>query len=119
MADPVRKRQALHRLGRPWVVNGRVSPDAAASFSGARPDGRHWVGQLPYSVHRHDALTSGFVGAVTRWSCAGREPPPLRPLVSRAPRAEVQAPDQQFLVLRLFGDAGFAGGFLGALSNAA
>ena len=29
-------------------------------------------------------MTSGFVGFVTRWSCDGREPPPLVHLVLRA-----------------------------------
>ena len=44
------------------------------------------------------------------------EPPPPRPLVQRAPRAGVRAPDQRFLVLRPVGDAGFSGVFLGACS---
>jgi hypothetical protein len=42
---------------------------------------------------------------------------PLRPLVRRAPRAGVRAPDQRFLIPALVGDASFSGGFLGALST--
>jgi hypothetical protein len=56
------------------------------------------------------------------WRCWGHrsrvaaKPPPPRPLVRRAPRAGVQAPDQRFLVPAIGGDAGFSGVFLGALS---
>ena len=71
---------------------------------------------MPYAVHRHDVVTSGFIGSGTRWSCDGSEPPPLRPLVRRAPRAGAQAPDQRYLVPALGGDESFSGGFLGALS---
>ena len=39
---------------------------------------------MPYAVHRHDVVTSGFVGFVTRWSCDAPEPPPLVHLVLRA-----------------------------------
>ena len=31
---------------------------------------------MPYAVHRHDVVTSGFIGSGTRWSCGGSEPPP-------------------------------------------
>ena len=61
-------------------------------------------------------MNSGSIGFVTRWSCDGPEPPPLRPLVKRAPPAGVQALDQRFFIPALVGVAGFSGGFLGALS---
>jgi len=40
---------------------------------------------------------TGRIGLITRWSRDSTEPPPLRPLVRRAPRAGVQAPDSRFL----------------------
>ena len=56
------------------------------------------IRRLPYAAHTHEALTSDFIGSVTRTVRDGLDPPPLlkrwsAPLVPRA-----QAPDQRFRV---------------------
>ena len=87
-------------------------------FLGVRLSGWRTLSRAAvYALHRHDAVTRDFVGSITRWSRDCAWPPPPRPLVRRAPRAGVQAPDQRFLVPGLVGVAGFSGGFLGALST--
>ena len=113
---PLRRRAAdrgVHRsAGRPLLDARRHRQRL-----GTRPSPRRRRGDL--GVVQPRAASARIAPAHSTWLVTPRSPihtlpPPPRPLVGRAPRAGVHAPDQRFRVSRLVGGAGFSGGFLGA-----
>ena len=74
------------------------------------------IRRLPYAAHTHEALTSDFIGSVTRTVRDGLDPPPPSNRWSARLVHRAQAPGQRFRVRTSVRNCRFSGLFIGTYS---